>query len=420
MTEKELQNYLLPVRLRGKDGYWHMLIESKHPITKEIIRHSESTKIRIIGKNQAETKNNKINASAKLLEFQKKWSDYHFKGVQEMTNDILFTDYLSNWLYSMKATVEPYTFKNYKMIVEKSIIPYFNPKKLLLTDLKAIHIQEFYSYCLNEKKLSQNTVIRFHANIRKCLQTALKQELVLSNQADLVDKPKKKRYIAQVLSPSEIHDIFEEIKGTHLALPTFLTMYYGLRRSEALGLLWSNVDFENNLLKIDNTLVEGEHREIYNRKSTKNKTSHRILPLIPEVNEFLKQLKIRQKENKEYFKNSYNQNFLDNICVKENGDIIKPGYVTQKFTKITRKLGYTNVHFHCLRHSFATNMYLGGVNLNMVKELLGHSCLNTTVEIYTHLPKEVTMKIGRKFISEIMTKKIKEKGEEKTIEEKKK
>ena len=49
MTEKELQNYQLPVR-EGKDGYWHMLIETKHPITKEIIRHSESTKIRVMGK----------------------------------------------------------------------------------------------------------------------------------------------------------------------------------------------------------------------------------------------------------------------------------------------------------------------------------------------------------------------------------
>ncbi len=416
MDEKELKNYKLPAHLRKKDGYWHVIIEAKHPITKEKIRHSKSTKIRVIGKNQTESKNNELKAGVELLDFQKKWSDFHFKKIQEVSSDILFTDYLSNWLYSIKATVEPYTFKNYKMIVEKSIIPYFDSKKLLLTELKARHIQEFYSYCLNERELNPNTVIRYHANIRKCLQTALKQELVLSNQADLVDKPRKKRYIAQVLSLSEIHEIFKEIKRTDLALPTFLTMYYGLRRSEALGALWTNVDFENNLLKIDNTLVEGEHREIYNRKGTKNKTSHRPLPLIPEVIEFLKELKIEQEKNKQFFKKSYNKNFLDNICVKKNGDIIKPGYVTQKFTNVTRKLGYTNVHFYCLRHSFAPNMYL----LNMVKELLGHSCLNTTVEIYTHLPKEVTMKIGRKFISEIMTKKIKEKGEEKTIEEKKK
>ena len=117
-----------------------------------------------------------------------------------MTNEILFTDYLSNWLYSIKAKVEPYTFRNYKMIIEKTIIPYFNPKKLLLKDVRAYHLQEFYSYCLNKENLNPNTVIRYHANIRKALHTALKQGLVSSNQADLVDKPRKKRYIAQVLS----------------------------------------------------------------------------------------------------------------------------------------------------------------------------------------------------------------------------
>lgn len=406
MDEKELKNYRLPAHLRKKDGYWHVIIEAKHPITKEKIRHSKSTKIRVIGKNQTESKNNELKAGVELLDFQKKWSNYYFSEKKEKTEEILFIDYLKDWLYSVEENVEPYTFKNYKMIVERKIVPFFESKKLLLTELKARHIQEFYNFCLNEQKLNPNTIRRYHANIRKALQRALKQELVSSNQADLVDKPKKKKFIARTLSPSELQIIFSKIKGTHLALPTFLAMYYGLRRSEALGVLWSSIDFENQILEINNTIVEGKAREIYNRLGTKTQSSHRLLPLTPEVIDFLKNLKEEQEKNKKIFKSSYNKNFLDNVCVKENGDIIKPGYVTQTFTKIAKSLGFENFTFHGLRHSFATNMYLGGVDLNILKELLGHSCLNTTAETYTHFPKQRVIEIGKKHIS-IMMKQIK-------------
>lgn len=383
MQEKiDIKNYLLPGRLRKKDGYWHVRIDAANPLTKEKIRHSQSTKIRVEGKNKTETKENERRAGVILSDFRKKWSNYYFNEEKENNQEILFVDYLRDWLYSVKGEVEPYTFKNYRMIVEKKVVPYFEPQKLLLGELKARHIQEFYTYCLNEQKLNPNTVIRYHANIRKALQRPLKQELVSSNQADLVDKPKKKKFIAKVLSPSEIQKIFNEIKGTHL--------------------LWSSIDFDKEILEINNTVVEGEEGKVYNRLGTKTKSSHRFLPLIPEVKVFLKNLKEEQEKNKKYFKNSYNQEFLDNVCVKENGDIIKPDYVTQAFKKIARKLGFENFTFHGLRHSFATNLYLGGVDLNTLKELLGHSYLNTTAEVYTHLPREKVIEIGKEYISMIM------------------
>ena len=396
--EIDLSNYLLPGRLRKKDGFYHLVIDTTHPITKKPIRHSESTKLKVIGETKRKSLENENEAVYRLMIFREKWSKYYFSDSQNEAPSILFTDYMKQWLYSIKPNIEPYTFRNYKFIVERRVIPYFEEKGTTLKTLKAYDIQQFYSYCMNERNLNPNTVIRYHANIRKALQTALKQELVTTNQADLVDRPKKRPTVINVLSPSDIRNIFNYISKTHLALPMFLAMFYGLRRSEALGVLWSNIDFENNLLKISNTLVEGENREIINKKRLKNKSSHRILPLIPEVVEFLKNLKLQQEENKKYFKNSYNKNFLDNVCVKENGDIIKPAYVTQKFTDITRKLGYKDIHFHCLRHSFATNMYMGGVDMNTLKELLGHSCITTTIDTYTHLPNIKVMEAGKNIL----------------------
>lgn len=404
MGEQDLKNYNFPARLRKKDGIWHLIIEAKHPITKEIIRHSKSTKIKVIGKTKKETENNEFEARIQLKEFQKKWSDYYFTEKKEGKNsqDILFTNYLEKWLYSVKSNVEPYTFRNYKMIIERKVIPYFTNKKLLLKDVKAYHLQEFYSYCLNKKNLNPNTVIRYHANIRKALQTAFKQELVTSNQADLVDKPRKKRYIANTLPIIDLFTILKEIEGTHLELPTFFSVCYGLRRGEAGGLLWSNIDFKAKKITISNALVEGENRELFNRKKMKTKSSHRTLELIPEVENFLLEIKEKQEKNKKLFKGSYNYKYNDNICVKENGELIKLGYITQKFKQVTKKLGYDDIHFHCLRHSFATNMYDAGMDMKELQMWLGHSSISTTMDLYLHFLQK-RIKESARIISEAMS-----------------
>ena len=416
MTEKiNLKNYLLPGRIRKKDGYYHLIIDTIHPITKEKIRHSESTKLKVIEERKRKNSKNEDEAKYRLKLFREKWSKFYFSDSKNETKDIYFTDYLKQWLNSIKAGLEPNTVRGYTMNIERKIIPYFEPKKFLLSELKAKHIQEFYTYCLNEEKLNPNTVIRYHANIRKCLQTALKQELVTSNQADLVDKPKKRKYIAKVLLPDEIFEILSYIKGTHLELPTFFSIYYGLRRSETAGLLWSNIDFKNKKITIGNSLIEGEKRELINRKKLKTKSSYRTIELIPEVEKFLLNLKERQNYFKDMFKGSYNKKYLDNICVKENGELIKLDYITKKFKEITKKLGYENIHFHCLRHSFSTNMYNGGMDMKELQAWLGHSSISTTMDTYSHL-LDKKIKKSAKIVEEVM----KKKDDESNIDENKK
>ena len=416
MTEKiNLKNYLLPGRIRKKDGYYHLIIDTIHPITKEKIRHSESTKLKVIEERKRKNSKNEDEAKYRLKLFREKWSKFYFSDSKNEVEDIYFTDYLKQWLNSIKAGLEPNTVRGYTMNIERKIIPYFEPKKFLLSELKAKHIQEFYTYCLNEEKLNPNTVIRYHANIRKCLQTALKQELVTSNQADLVDKPKKRKYIAKVLLPDEIFEILSYIKGTHLELPTFFSIYYGLRRSETAGLLWSNIDFKNKKITIGNSLIEGEKRELINRKKLKTKSSYRTIESIPEVEKFLLNLKERQNYFKDMFKGSYNKKYLDNICVKENGELIKLDYITKKFKEITKKLGYENIHFHCLRHSFSTNMYNGGMDMKELQAWLGHSSISTTMDTYSHL-LDKKIKKSAKIVEEVM----KKKDDESNVDENKK
>ena len=413
MQEKiDIKNYLLPGRIRKKDGYYHLVIDTIHPITREKIRHSESTKLKVIEESKRKNLENENEAKYRLKLFREKWSKYHFSDSKDKTENIYFTDYLEKWLNNIKFGLQPSTIRGYSTNIESAIIPYFKPKNILLTGLKARHIQEFYTYCIDEKKVSPNTVIRYHANIRKCLQSALKQELVTSNQADLVDKPKKKLYIANVLPISKLLILLRNIEGTHLEIPTFFSVYYGLRRGEAAGLLWSNVDFKNKKIIIGNTLIEGENKELLNRKSLKTKSSYRTLELIPEVEKFLLEIKEKQEENKKLFTGSYNHKYSDNICVKENGDLIKLDYITKKFKEISKKFGYDDIHFHCLRHSFATNMYDEGMDMKELQVWLGHSSISTTMDIYLHF-LEKKMKESAKILENAMKN---EKGEKEEIE----
>lgn len=413
MQEKiDIKNYLLPGRIRKKDGYYHLVIDTIHPITREKIRHSESTKLKVIEESKRKNLENENEAKYRLKLFREKWSKYHFFDSKDKTENIYFTDYLEKWLNNIKFGLQPSTIRGYYTNIESAIIPYFKPKNILLTGLKARHIQEFYTYCIDEKKVSPNTVIRYHANIRKCLQSALKQELVTSNQADLVDKPKKKLYIANVLPISKLLILLRNIEGTHLEIPTFFSVYYGLRRGEAAGLLWSNVDFKNKKIIIGNTLIEGENKELLNRKSLKTKSSYRTLELIPEVEKFLLEIKEKQEENKKLFKDSYNHKYSDNICVKENGDLIKLDYITKKFKEISKKFGYDDIHFHCLRHSFATNMYDEGMDMKELQVWLGHSSISTTMDIYLHF-LEKKMKESAKILENAMKN---GKGEKEEIE----
>ena len=153
MQEKiDIKNYLLLGRIRKKDGYYHLVIDTIHPITREKIRHSESTKLKVIEESKRKNLENENEAKYRLKLFREKWSKYHFSNSKDKTENIYFTDYLEKWLNNIKFGLQPSTIRGYSTNIESAIIPYFKPKNILLTGLKARHIQEFYTYCIDEKK----------------------------------------------------------------------------------------------------------------------------------------------------------------------------------------------------------------------------------------------------------------------------
>ena len=243
-------------------------------------------------------------------------------------------------------------------------------------------------YELTVRGVSANTVIHRHANIRKALQHAFKLGLIDSNPADRIERPKKEKFVGSFYEEDELNHLFEVVRGDPIELGVILGAFYGLRRSEAVGLKWDAIDFKKKTITIRHTVtqatIDGKSK-IIQKDRTKTKASYRSLPLVPPFEELLHRLKAEQELNRKLCGKSYCRKFADYIYVNEIGELVKPGYITQHFPLILQKNGMRKIRFHDLRHSCASLLYANGVSLKEIQEWLGHSDISTTSNIYTHL-----------------------------------
>ncbi len=165
-----------------------------------------------------------------------------------------------------------------------------------------------------------------------------------------------------------------------------MAAFYGLRRSEILGLRWQAVDFQNNLITINHTVVHckiGKELIIAAKDRAKNKTSCRSMPLVPQFRDLLLQMKKRQESCRNLCGSSYTDS--DYVFVNDMGIPYKPNYVTQHFQLVLKKNGLRIIRFHDLRHTCASLLLKNGVPMKDIQEWLGHSDFNTTANIYAHL-----------------------------------
>ena len=282
--------------------------------------------------------------------------------------------------------MEKTTFSSYTQMVKKKIAPYFQNTGLTLDGIQAKHIQSFYLHEL--KTVSPGTVIHYHANIHTALKYAVKMDLIPFNPADKVERPKKDRFIGSFYDTEEVNKLFEVSKGTKLEFPILFGAFYSLRRSEAIGLKWDAIDFDQNTITIRHTVTSCDldgKRVLVASDTTKTKSSLRTLPLVPFVKERLLVLKKEQENNRRLCGRSYHKQFAGYVCINEMGDLIKPHYVTEQFPKLLDANGLRRIRFHDLRHSCASLMLANGVPMKQIQDWLGHSDFSTTANIYAHL-----------------------------------
>lgn len=304
--------------------------------------------------------------------------------------DIPVYDYLVSYLKRVEPELQKSTIHSYRAMVQGKIRRYFQRRsQLTVGNLKPQDIQDFYQSLFADGVVA-NTVIHYHALLRRAFQQAFKEERIDANPFDRVGRPKKNKFHGENYTQEELLTLLHLARGDVIYPAILLAGAMGLRRSEALGVRWSRIDWEKRTVLLDTKIVE--YRENGKKKvepveEMKNKSSRRTLPLPDPVVEMLQVQKEHREVYRKMFQGSYNAQYLDYVCVNQLGELLRPSYVTDHFRELLEKYGLRHIRFHDLRHTFASLLINQDVPLINVSNFLGHSDLSTTANIYAHLDK---------------------------------
>lgn len=176
--------------------------------------------------------------------------------------------------------------------------------------------------------------------------------------------------------------------GHKLEIGVAFGVYYGMRRSEIVGLRWESIDFNSNTFIIEHSVtvaqVDGHKQEVASN-TVKSKSTHRTMPLVPRFKSKLLAIKAEQDRNRKHYGKSYNEESSQYVYVDHLGNRIRPAYLTAAFPKFMEKAGLRRIRFHDLRHSCASLLLAQGVSMKHIQEWLGHSRYSITADTYAHL-----------------------------------
>ncbi len=318
--------------------------------------------------------------------------------------EIFFADYLDEWLkkHQILSDIELNTYGSYQGNV--TVIKEFLNKEypdVRLCEITTDHIFEFYQYCYSVRKNSKNTVKHHLVLLSAAFEYAMNEELIERNPMTKVKCPKIDKIEVKVLNIDECMRLMKALEDDMIETICYMTVFYGFRRSEALGLKWEYIDFVNKQIRVRHTVVDTvvDHERVELRKDkTKNKKSRRTYPLVPFIENLLLKLKARQDYQKKICGSSYDYKDYEYVFVNELGKLLKPDFVTRRFTQIVKQADLPKVTFKGLRHTCATIQLLNGMSMNDTREWLGHSNITTTVKTYGHYSNERKQVVGETLV----------------------
>lgn len=327
-------------------------------------------------------------------------------GLYASAKKVKVDDWYNAWMNEYKAhTVKKSTFDlydTYYNIYIKNILG-----KKIIQDLKPIHIQKLYND-MAKRGLKENTIKKVNTIICSMLQQAVKNEMIFKNPCVSVDIPKTEKTEKQILSAEQQDEFLQFIRSSNRwkKYHTLFTVALGtgMRIGELLALNWSDIDYNEKTIEINKTLQYLYNKEKkkyeYVMQTPKTKTSKRIIPLLDSLAFLLKKHRKEQQElrmslgdkwqplNKEGFGNlvfttEFGRPFDRNSINRAISSI-----VTEMNKKREKGNEFPNFSPHCLRHTFATRCFENGIPPKVVQEYLGHTTIQMTMDLYTHVMKE--------------------------------
>jgi len=284
--------------------------------------------------------------------------------------------HLERWLEQVcKLTMRPNTYKSYRSAIHHHLVPalgHIKLQKLTIGDLQAFYAEK-------RGKLKPGTLAVINAALGDALEDALKQGIVARNVAKLVDLPHAERYEGQILTVEQARKLLAAAGGSRLDVLLLVAVTTGLRRGELVALYWDDVDLEKGILQVRHNLT-WVYGMGYVVGEPKSKAGRRKIALSSVVVEMLKEHKMRQEQARMKMGEKWQGYGL--IFCNVHGGYFNPGRVWYLFKKLLERAGLPDVRFHDLRHGAATVLLAAKMDLKAVSELLGHSSVAITVDIY--------------------------------------
>ena len=302
------------------------------------------------------------------------------------------SDYLKMWKELQIGEVAETTYDGYHTYIDRHLIPYFKDLNLDIQDITAGHIFDYVNYLSSDGGRKDNkiggqsttSIRKIISILRQVFDYAVLYGDIKINPALQVPLPKKKNKKDErqvFMTAEDAQKMLDAFRNEEIGPIVFVTLYYGLRKSEALGLRWQAVDFDANTITINHTVVGGSR--IIAKDSTKSYCSQRTYELLPDVKDLLLKLRDQQEDYKCRLGSGYVVN--DYIFKNPNGVPYRPDSLTRSFKRALDRHGLPQMRYHDLRHSTASILVDKGWDINSIKEWLGHADISTTANIYAHI-----------------------------------
>ena len=365
--------------LQQDKGYWVVRARVYDPVRRKYKHRSKTTGIKT-------KEHRKKEAERMIPAILANWEKEAQAALHPVPDDLLFGDYIWKYLERAAKEVKETTVKSYHDYARVHVLPALGDK--WVREMRPRHLQEFLDDLLDRKGLTVSSAKKIFTVINGALDEAVLSDVIAVNFASSVRYPKAEKRKGNAYSPEEFGVLLRAAQeaGEPLYAAIVLGGCYGLRRSEALGLRWSDIDLEAKTLSVRNTVTQNGTLRVEEEK-TKTKASRRTITLLEETIPYFRKLKQMQVQS---------GLTLDKVCVWPDGREVRGDYLTRAMPKLAKNVGLPELRYHDLRHT-AASMLVRVATPKQVQEFLGHEDISTTLNIYVHQNAE-----DRKKTSELM------------------
>ena len=320
------------------------------------------------------------------------------RGMLAVGSNTTLQEYLENWLENVhKPTIRLSTYMNYRKLLKNYLVPGLG--KVKIHRLTPQQVQGFYSQKMTQG-LAPKTVNNIHGVLHKALDNAVKWNILPRNVCDAVTPPRIPRKEKNVLTKQQAHTLLEEVKAHCLEALLTLAITSGMREGELLALHWQDINFEDCSLQVKRAVsylkgygyVESEPKTAKGRRMIK-------LPV------FVVGILIRHRAQQEEQRRQVGSAWIEKDLVFTNaqGYFYSASTLRKVFRRFLVSVGLPHMRFHDLRHSAATILLAMKVHPKVVQEILGHSQIAMTLDVYSHALPSMQEDVTRQWDSEFGT-----------------